>query len=57
VAAIHRAFSLATASTFEFGILAAAVAAIVVVFLPAESRLAAQDAGVLARSAMADAGE
>lgn len=33
VAAIHRAFSLATASTFVFGIAAAAVAAVIVVFL------------------------
>jgi EmrB/QacA subfamily drug resistance transporter len=33
VAAIHRAFSLATASTFVFGIAAAAVAVAVVVFL------------------------
>jgi len=34
VAAIHRAFSIATASTFVFGIFAAVVAAVVVVFLP-----------------------
>jgi EmrB/QacA subfamily drug resistance transporter len=33
VAAIHRAFSIATASTFTFGIAAAAVAVVVVAFL------------------------
>jgi hypothetical protein len=33
VGAIHRAFSLATASTFDFGIAAALVAAVMVVFL------------------------
>jgi len=33
VAAIHRAFSLATASTFVFGIGAALVAAVLVAFL------------------------
>ena len=33
VDAIHRAFSLATASTFLFGIVGAVVAAVVVVFL------------------------
>ncbi|MEK6206023.1 MAG: hypothetical protein AABM32_00105 [Chloroflexota bacterium] len=33
VDAIHRAFSIATASTFTFGIAAAAVALIVVAFL------------------------
>jgi hypothetical protein len=34
VAAIHRAFSLATASTFEFGVAAALVAFVAIVFLP-----------------------
>ncbi|TMC67510.1 MAG: hypothetical protein E6J15_14575 [Chloroflexi bacterium] len=33
VAAIHRAFSIATASTFTFGIVAAVVVLIVVAFL------------------------
>ena len=33
VGAIHRAFSLATASTFDFGIVAALVAVVMVVFL------------------------
>jgi EmrB/QacA subfamily drug resistance transporter len=58
VAAIHRAFSLATASTFEFGIVAAVIAAIVVVFLPAESRVAATSPAASGlRTPVADTGE
>ena len=34
VAAIHRAFTIATASTFSFGIVAAIIAAAAVVLLP-----------------------
>jgi hypothetical protein len=46
VAAIHRAFSLAIASTFVFGIFAAVVAAAVVIFLreaPAQAPAGATD--------------
>src|SRR5438105_1958088 len=52
VAAIHRAFSLATASTFVFGIGAAAVAAVVVLFLretPAQAPVVAEREGEPAR--------
>jgi hypothetical protein len=44
VAAIHRAFSIATASTFTFGIFAAVVVVLVVAFLrEAPARAAAKD--------------
>ncbi len=49
VEAIHRAFSIATASTFTFGIAAAAVALIVVAFLrEAPARIAATEDETLA---------
>ena len=49
VEAIHRAFSIATASTFTFGIAAAAVAVIVVAFLrEAPARNAATEDATLA---------
>jgi EmrB/QacA subfamily drug resistance transporter len=51
VAAIHRAFSIATASTFVFGIFAAVVAAVVVVFLPEAPARAPEAAAQRAGSA------
>jgi len=63
VAAIHRAFSLATASTFTFGIAAAVVTVLTVAFLrdmPAHATTpasAALDTGRLPRAAMAESAE
>jgi hypothetical protein len=55
VAAIHRAFSLATASTFEFGIAAAVVAAIAVVFLrEAPARAPERARGTITASSAGD---
>jgi len=48
VAAIHRAFSIATASTFTFGIAAAAVVVVVVAFLREAPARAAVEAETLA---------
>lgn len=58
VAAIHRAFSLATASTFVFGIVAAVIAVAVVLFLreaPAVAREAASKSAVKGQSSPAGA--
>ena len=63
VAAIHRAFSLATASTFTFGIAAAVVTVLTVAFLrdmPAHATTpaaAALETGRLPRAAMAESAE
>jgi hypothetical protein len=56
VAAIHRAFSIATASTFVFGIFAAAIAAVFVVFLP-EAPARAPEAAAAQRAGSATAGD